>query len=134
MLKYALPLAAAVLLGPATAEAGVASAAKSQATAADVAALVQNAHYKWKKSYRKHVYKKKKKHRYQARRYHRQYPPIHYVGPPFAFWDDGYGYYWGHPVRVHRRGVLYRFWGDDCDGYGHRWHRHHRHHRFHRCW
>jgi hypothetical protein len=113
ILKYALPIAAALVLGAGSGEAGVTSAARAQASAFEgLTTAVTHVHYRKKKHWRKHAHKRHKKRYYAYHRYHR-HPHFHYWGPPVVYyWVPRHHYYWGGPSLIYRRTTYWYY--DDC--------------------
>jgi hypothetical protein len=110
ILKYALPIAAALLIGASTGQAGVASSAKSQASAFEGASLSTQVHYK-KRKYRKHGYRHYKKRRGHV--YFGYHPRVRYWSPYASYyWHPRRHYYYDEPVLIYRRTTTWYY--DDC--------------------
>lgn len=109
MLKYALPVAVALLIGASTGQAGVASSAKSQASAFEGASLATQVHYK-KRKYRKHGYRHYKKRRGHG--YYGYHPRVRYWSPYASYYHPRRHYYYGGPVLIYRRSTTWYY--DDC--------------------
>ncbi|NJM30688.1 MAG: hypothetical protein HC855_11835 [Rhizobiales bacterium] len=111
MLKYALPVAAALLIGASTGQAGVAGAAKAQASAFDGASLATQIHYK-KKRFRKHGYKRHRMKR-RGHSYYGYHPRVRYWSPYASYsWHPRRHHYYDGPVLIYRRSTIWYY--DDC--------------------
>ncbi|MFN0190626.1 MAG: hypothetical protein ACKVP5_01435 [Aestuariivirga sp.] len=112
MLKYALPIAAALVLGASTGQAGVAGAAKAQASAFDGSSLATQVHYK-KRKYRKHGYYRHKKRRGHG--YYGYHPRVRYWSPYASYsWRPRRHHYYDGPVLIYRRSTTWYYDYDDC--------------------